>query len=877
MNTNFRKPLPGTKLDWFDARAAVDAIRPGAWDALPYTARVHAENIVRRADPARIDAYLGQLIGRKRDLDFPWFPARVVCHDILGQTALVDLAGLRDAIADQGGDPAAVNPVVPVQLIVDHSLAVECGGYDPDAFAKNRAIEDRRNEDRFHFIDWTKKAFRNVDVIPPGNGIMHQINLEKMSPVIYVQRTDQSRGVAFPDTCVGTDSHTPHVDALGVIAVGVGGLEAENVMLGRASWMRLPDIIGVELSGKPQPGITATDVVLALTEFLRKEKVVGAYLEFRGEGAAALTVGDRATISNMAPEYGATAAMFFIDDNTLDYLRLTGRSDEQVALVENYAKTAGLWADALKTAQYERTLHFDLSSVVRNMAGPSNPHRRLPVSELAAREIANEAKLAAGKAEEANGLMPDGAVIIAAITSCTNTSNPRNVIAAALLARNANARGLVRKPWVKTSLAPGSKAVQLYLEEAGLLPELEKLGFGIVAFACTTCNGMSGALDPKIQQEIIDRDLYSTAVLSGNRNFDGRIHPYAKQAFLASPPLVIAYAIAGTVRFDIEKDVLGVDAQGNEVRLKDIWPSDAEIDAIVKSSVKPEQFRKVYEPMFKLAVDNGERAAPLYDWRAMSTYIRRPPYWEGALAGERTLRGLRPLAVLGDNITTDHLSPSNAILRSSAAGEYLAKMGLPEEDFNSYATHRGDHLTAQRATFANPTLLNEMVRGDDGMVKKGSLARVEPEGKVMRMWEAIEVYMDRKQPLIIIAGADYGQGSSRDWAAKGVRLAGVEAIAAEGFERIHRTNLIGMGVLPLQFQMGVNRQTLGIDGTETFDVVGEREPGAMLNLLIRRKHGEVIEVPVLCRLDSDEEVSIYEAGGVLQRFAQDFLASNQAA
>ncbi|WP_448480147.1 Fe/S-dependent 2-methylisocitrate dehydratase AcnD [Pseudoxanthomonas mexicana] len=871
MNTEFRTSLPGTALDYFDARAAVDALQPGAWATLPYTARVHAENIVRRADPARRDDYLRQLVERRRDLDFPWFPVRVVCHDILGQTALVDLAGLRDAIADMGGDPAQVNPVVPVQLIVDHSLAVECGGYDPDAFAKNRAIEDRRNEDRFHFIDWTKQAFKNVDVIPPGNGIMHQINLEKMSPVVYVQD-----GVAFPDTCVGTDSHTPHVDALGVVAIGVGGLEAENVMLGRASWMRTPDIVGVELQGRPAPGITATDVVLALTEFLRKEKVVGAYLEFRGEGAAALTIGDRATISNMAPEYGATAAMFFIDDNTLDYLRLTGRSDEQVALVETYAKTAGLWTDDLKTAQYERTLHFDLSTVVRNMAGPSNPHRRLPTSALAERGIADEGKLQAGRAEEAQGLMPDGAVIIAAITSCTNTSNPRNVIAAALLARNANAKGLVRKPWVKSSLAPGSKAVQLYLEESGLLPDLEKLGFGIVAFACTTCNGMSGALDPKIQQEIIDRDLYATAVLSGNRNFDGRIHPYAKQAFLASPPLVIAYAIAGTVRFDIEKDALDFDADGNPITLKDIWPSDAEIDAVVKASVKPDQFRKVYEPMFNVRVEHGGRVEPLYAWRPQSTYIRRPPYWEGALAGERTLRGMRPLAVLGDNITTDHLSPSNAILASSAAGEYLAKMGLPEEDFNSYATHRGDHLTAQRATFANPQLVNEMAVVD-GEVKKGSLARIEPDGQVVRMWEAIETYMGRKQPLVIIAGADYGQGSSRDWAAKGVRLAGVEAIVAEGFERIHRTNLIGMGVLPLEFQPGQTRKTWGIDGTETFDVVGERRPRATLTLVIHRANGETVQVPVTCRLDSDEEVSIYEAGGVLQRFAQDFLDASKAA
>ncbi|QXI55148.1 Fe/S-dependent 2-methylisocitrate dehydratase AcnD [Pseudomonas alvandae] len=859
MNTEFRKPLPGTSLDYFDVRGAVEAIRPGAYDGLPYTSRVLAENLVRRCDPATLRESLLQLIERKRDLDFPWFPARVVCHDILGQTALVDLAGLRDAIAQQGGDPAQVNPVVPTQLIVDHSLAVESAGFDPQAFAKNRAIEDRRNEDRFHFINWTKKAFKNVDVIPPGNGIMHQINLEKMSPVIQ-----QRDGVAFPDTCVGTDSHTPHVDALGVIAIGVGGLEAESVMLGRASWMRLPEIVGVELTGKLQPGITATDMVLALTEFLRKQKVVGAWLEFFGEGASALTLGDRATISNMAPEYGATAAMFHIDQQTIDYLKLTGREDQQVQLVENYAKTTGLWADSLKGAQYERGLSFDLSSVVRNMAGPSNPHARVAVSDLAAKGIS-------GQWDDVPGQMPDGAVIIAAITSCTNTSNPRNVIAAGLLARNANRLGLARKPWVKSSLAPGSKTVALYLDEAGLTSELEKLGFGVVAFACTTCNGMSGALDPVIQQEIIDRDLYATAVLSGNRNFDGRIHPYAKQAFLASPPLVVAYAIAGTIRFDIEKDVLGV-VDGREIRLKDIWPSDEEIEAVVKASVKPEQFRQVYIPMFAIQEDTGPKVTPLYDWRPQSTYIRRPPYWEGALAGARPLKGMRPLAVLPDNITTDHLSPSNAIMLDSAAGEYLAKMGLPEEDFNSYATHRGDHLTAQRATFANPKLFNEMVV-ENGNVKQGSLARVEPEGKVMRMWEAIETYMERKQPLIIIAGADYGQGSSRDWAAKGVRLAGVEAIAAEGFERIHRTNLVGMGVLPLEFKPGTDRKTLGIDGSEIYDVIGERTPRATLTLVITRKNGERVEVPVTCRLDTAEEVSIYEAGGVLQRFAQDFLES----
>ncbi|EGR7952631.1 Fe/S-dependent 2-methylisocitrate dehydratase AcnD [Vibrio vulnificus] len=861
-NTLYRKPLPGSSLDYFDAREAVEAISPGAYARLPYTSRVLAEQLVRRCEPSVLTDSLKQLIERRRDLDFPWYPARVVCHDILGQTALVDLAGLRDAIAEQGGNPANVNPVVETQLIVDHSLAVEYGGFDPEAFEKNRAIEERRNEDRFHFIEWCKTAFENVSVIPAGNGIMHQINLEKMSPVVQVKE-----GIAFPDTCVGTDSHTPHVDALGVIAIGVGGLEAETVMLGRPSMMRLPDIVGVKLVGQRQPGITATDIVLAITEFLRQQRVVSAYLEFFGEGAKALTIGDRATISNMTPEYGATAGMFYIDEQTINYLRLTGREPEQVALVENYAKHTGLWADDLHQVDYERVLEFDLSQVTRNLAGPSNPHRRLPTSELASRGIA-------GQYQEKEGELPDGAVIIAAITSCTNTSNPRNVVAAGLLAKKANQLGLIRKPWVKSSFAPGSKVAKLYLEEAGLLPELEKLGFGIVAYACTTCNGMSGALDPKIQQEIIERDLYATAVLSGNRNFDGRIHPYAKQAFLASPPLVVAYAIAGTMRFDIERDALGMDSSGKAIYLRDIWPSDEEIDAVVGSSVKPEQFRQVYIQMFKL--DESERSeSPLYDWRPMSTYIRRPPYWEGALAGERTLSGMRPLAILGDNITTDHLSPSNAILASSAAGEYLAKMGVPEEDFNSYATHRGDHLTAQRATFANPKLFNEMVK-EKGQVVQGSLARVEPEGKVTRMWEAIETYMQRKQPLIIVAGADYGQGSSRDWAAKGVRLAGVEAIVAEGFERIHRTNLVGMGVLPLQFKAGVNRNSLQLDGTELYDVMGEIKPGADLALVITRTNGEKIDVAVTCRLDTEDEVHVYQAGGVLQRFAQDFLSEQGA-
>lgn len=862
MNTEFRKKLPGTDLDYFDTRAAVNAIKPGSYETLPYSSRVLAEQLVRRCKPENLNAALSQFIERKSDLDFPWYPARVVCHDILGQTALVDLAGLRDAIAEQGGDPAKVNPVVQTQLIVDHSLAVEFGGFDEDAFRKNREVEERRNEDRFHFIEWTKTAFDNIDVIPAGNGIMHQINLEKMARVVQVQD-----GVAFPDTCVGTDSHTPHTDSLGVISIGVGGLEAEAVMLGMPTMMRHPDIVGVKLTGKRQPGITATDIVLSITEFLRKEKVVGAYLEFFGEGANSLTIGDRATISNMTPEYGATAGMFYIDEQTIEYLTLTGREPEQVKLVELYAKETGLWADALETAEYERVLHFDLSSVVRTMAGPSNPHARVATTDLASKGITGG--LAEALEQEAQGLIPEGAVLLAAITSCTNTSNPSNVVAAGLVAKKANELGLLRKPWVKTSFAPGSKVAEMYLQDSGLLTEMEKLGFGIVGFACTTCNGMSGALDPVIQKEILERGIHTTAVLSGNRNFDGRIHPHVKQAFLASPALVVAWAIAGTIRFDIERDVLGV-VDGKEIRLKDIWPTDTEVEAIVKGFVKPEQFNEVYIPMFN-AGEFERSDSPLYDWRPKSTYIRRPPYWEGALAAERTMKDMRALAIFPDNITTDHISPSNAIMLDSAAGEYLDKMGLPEEDFNSYATHRGDHLTAQRATFANPKLFNEMVRDDAGKVIQGSWARVEPEGKKIRMWEAIETYMERKQPLIIIAGDGYGQGSSRDWAAKGVRLAGVEVVVAESFERIHRTNLVGMGTLPLQFKEGVNRFTLKLDGTETYTVEGDISPGCDMTLVITRKDGTEERVAMTCRLDTEDEVRMYEAGGMLQRFAKDFL------
>lgn len=858
MDKTYLKNLDNTGLKYYDIKQAVEDIQAGSYEKLNYTSRLFAENLIRKTGGQERTESLIQLIEKRTDKDFAWYPSRVVTHDILGLTALVDLAGLREAIAKQGGDPTKVNPVVPTQLIVDHSLAVESGGDDKDAFDKNRRIEDRRNADRFHFINWTKEAFDNVDVIPPGNGIMHQINLEKMSPIIHIDD-----GIAFVDTLVGTDSHTPHVDALGVLGIGVGGLEAENVMLGNPSFMRVPEIIGVLITGKRKPGITATDIALAMTSYLRQNDVISAFLEFYGDGLSNLTLGDRATISNMTPEYGASAAMFAIDEQTLDYLKLTGRDSKQIQIVEAYAKANGLWHSSLANATYARRLKFDLSSVKISLAGPSKPHHLVPLDELKTQGIVKD--------YDPSDSMPDGAVLIAAITSCTNTSNPKNVIAAGLLARNANKLGLVSKSWVKTSLAPGSKVVELYLKEANLLSELEKLGFGIVGFACTTCNGMSGALDKDIQDKAVADDIYTTAVLSGNRNFDGRIHPFVKEAFLASPPLVIAYAIAGSIRFDIENGVLGKDKQGNDITLKDIWPNDDEIDEIASQCVRPQMFEDVYKPMFEKKASKETKISPFYNWNTKSTYINNPPYWDDEFMTKPDLINMRPLGVFGDNITTDHLSPSNAILLDSAAGEYCQKMGLEVVDFNSYATHRGDHHTAQRATLANPKLYNEMVRDKNGDTIQGSLTMIMPEVKQSRMWEAIQTYMSRKQPLIIIAGTNYGQGSSRDWAAKGVRLAGVEVVVARSIERIHRTNLVGMGVLPLQFSDNDTKETYSIDGSETYKVLGIIKPKAVLSLVMTRKNGENITIPVICRLDTDAEVQVYNAGGILQKFAKDFV------
>jgi aconitate hydratase len=861
------RTLPNQSVEFVSIADAMESIGAASFARMPYSVRVFAENIARRQPAAHAARYLQALAGRRHDVEFPYYPARVVLQDLLGTPALVDLAGMRDAIAEAGGDPTAINPVVPTHLVVDHSLNVEVAGYDPEAMSKNMAIEQTKNAERFEFLAWCKQAFSNLDVLMPGNGILHQVNIEHLSPVIQVKD-----GVAWPDTLVGTDSHTTMINAIGVLGWGVGGIEAESVMLGRAVWLRLPTIVGVELTGARQPGVTATDLVLAITEFLRKQKVVGTIIEFYGEGARAMTLSDRATISNMAPEFGATAALFAIDEKTLDFMRLTGRAQDQIALTESYARAQGLWADDLADAEYDRVLSFDLSCVGRALAGPSNPHDRVPLSSLIAKGIARPGEPFETEPEgDPNLELRNGSIVIAAITSCTNTSNPRNMIAAGLVARKARERGLHRKPWVKTSFAPGSKPVESYLREAGLMESLEALGFGIIGFGCTSCNGMSGPLPKDIEQDIVRRNVHAVAVLSGNRNFNGRIHPRVKEAFLASPPLVVAYAIAGTINVDIENGVIGTDQAGDPVYLKDLWPTDEEIDSLLNASVHGDQYLRIYAEMFRKAerLDGADAVPARFPWREDSNYIRRPPYWQPGLTQAARFDQMRAIGVFGDNVTTDDLSPSGAILPESAAGEYLIAQGVNPAEFNSYGTRRGDHKVAIRATFANNRLRNEMADG-----KEGSITRLEPEGATVRLFDAAEIYMERGQELIVIAGKNYGSGSSRDWAAKGVRLIGVRAVVCENFERIHRSNLVGMGVLPLEFPEGIDRKTLQIDGSEVFalgGLNGQITPSMPLSLHITRENGEVTTVPVKCRIDTEEEAEIFSAGGLLPRIAHEML------
>lgn len=905
MNNGFQSTLDLSGLRYliYDAAGALAQTGLRAYSHLPYILRVLAENIVRTEfDEDKKAVALSAIANRSREAKVPYRPSRVVLQDLLGTPALVDLAGLRDAIAARGGDPRLVNPKVPVQLIVDHSLNVEHWG-ESNAKDRNMAIEGIRNAERFDFLGWCSQAFDNLSIIPSGHGIVHQINLERLTSVIVTTSTDAGL-IAYPDTLVGTDSHTTMINAIGVIGWGVGGIEAELAMLGKPLNMRLPEIVGVRLEGTPQSGILATDIALSLTELLRRVGVPGACLEFSGPGVEALSLSDRASISNMAPEFGAMAAVFPIDERTIDYLNMTGRSPEVCRLVRGYAIAQGLWCDALKNVEYDRIVSVNLSSIKRAIAGPKHPHQLITLGASMAEKKSQSKDLAAAtnhkqnhqnardamaesipnaaaSSQRARALqstaLPDGAVVIAAITSCANTSNSRAVIAAGLLARRARARGLKRNAWTKTSFAPGSRVVAEYLSRAGLQDDLDSLGFHIVGFGCTTCNGMSGPLlSEELEQSIRREGTITTAVLSGNRNFEGRIHPLAREAYIMSPPLVVAYAIAGTSRIDIEHDPVGRSPEGDTVYLHELWPSDEEIDAIERQFVTRDVFAQAYEIVDSNVIASRDQkdalVPPCYRWNEDSTYIRRPPYWTEMFRPSDSpgyFCGMRPLVILGDHITTDHISPSGAILPDSAAGQYLRGLGVQLADFNSYGTRRSNHEVGMRATFASPRLRNELVDGVEG-----SITRLLPEGAIMSIFEAAQAYMARRQPLIVIAGREYGSGSSRDWAAKGPSLLGVRVVLAESFERIHRANLVGMGILPIQFLNGESRLRLGMNGDDTFDLEGvddKLRPGHELTLCIRRCEGRFTRTKVLCCLETEEEAERLLHGGLLPQLLEEFL------
>ena len=842
---------------------------------LPFSLRILAENLLRHADKPDVEAgMLAALARGERGFEIPFRPARVLLQDLLGVPVMVDLAALREAVAAAGGDPAAVNPKVPVDFVIDHSLIADVAGTS-DAARRNTEIEFARNRERFAFLAWCQGAFRNFRVVPPDSGIVHQINLERLARGVWTAEADGAT-LAYPDTLVCNDSHTPMVNGIGVLGWGVGGIEAEAALLGRALSLRVPEVLGVRVTGALPPGATATDLVLTATELLRKTGVVGKFVEFFGPGLERLPVADRATLANMAPEYGATCVYFPVDQKCVDYLAFTGRDIRTVALVKAYAQAQGLWRDAATPApRFDAGIELDLSRVARCLAGPRRPQDRVAIGEVAREFTADMPALARDGRKAPDKRVPvpgrnhtlgDGDVVIAAITSCTNTSNPANLITAGLLARNAAAHGLVAKPWVKTSFAPGSKVVMEYLRRAGLVEPLEMLGFHLIGFGCTTCNGTSGPLAPEIEAAVKEQQLVSVAVLSGNRNFEGRVHPQARAAYLASPPLVVAYAIAGTITRDLETEPLGAGINGKPVFLKDIWPSPEEVAQTLASCLTPELYRSSYEHLFEGTREwralRGE-ATPNFPWRADSTFLRKPPYFDGLAKqpgpiGE--LKGMRPLAILGDMVTTDHISPSGSISADSPTARYLRQMGLAPAEFHTYGIRRGNHEVGMRATLASMRLKNDMVPGAEG-----GNTTLQPDGKVMSIYDAAEVYRSRGVPLIIIAGREYGAGSSRDWAAKGPALLGVRAVVAESFERIHRSNLVGMGILPLELK-GARRADLGLDGTETFDVLGiadDMRPRAQLKLRIHRANGAADELSVASRIDTAEELVYYRHGGIL--------------
>ncbi|AXQ48987.1 aconitate hydratase AcnA [Pseudomonas vlassakiae] len=881
----------------------------GDLQRLPMSLKVLLENLLRWEDGKTVGtddlrALAGWLQERRSDREIQYRPARVLMQDFTGVPAVVDLAAMRAAMAKAGGDPQRINPLSPVDLVIDHSVMVDRYA-TPQAFTQNVDIEMQRNGERYAFLRWGQSAFDNFRVVPPGTGICHQVNLEYLGRTVWT-RDDDGRTYAFPDTLVGTDSHTTMINGLGVLGWGVGGIEAEAAMLGQPVSMLIPEVIGFKLTGKLREGITATDLVLTVTQMLRKKGVVGKFVEFYGDGLADLPLADRATIANMAPEYGATCGFFPVDEVTLDYLRLSGRPSESVELVEQYCKAQGLWRLPGQEPLFSDTLALDMHDVEASLAGPKRPQDRVALGqvsqsfdhfiELQPKPLAKEVGrleseggggVAVGNADQAgeiayshegqNYTLRDGAVVIAAITSCTNTSNPSVMMAAGLLAKKALEKGLQRKPWVKSSLAPGSKVVTDYYQAAGLTPYLDQLGFDLVGYGCTTCIGNSGPLDEAIEKAIASADLTVASVLSGNRNFEGRVHPLVKTNWLASPPLVVAYALAGSVRVDLTQDALGTDNDGKPVYLRDIWPSQQEIaDAVAK--VDTAMFHKEYAEVFAGDAQWQAIAVPqaaTYVWQDSSTYIQHPPFFDdigGPLPEIKDIHGARILALLGDSVTTDHISPAGNIKADSPAGRYLRSKGVEPRDFNSYGSRRGNHEVMMRGTFANIRIRNEMLAGEEG----GNTVHV-PSGEKLSIYDAAMRYQAEGTPLVVIAGQEYGTGSSRDWAAKGTNLLGVKAVLAESFERIHRSNLVGMGVLPLQFKAGQDRKQLALTGKEQIDLLGldgaQITPGMSLPLRITREDGQQQQIEVLCRIDTLNEVEYFKSGGILHYVLRQMIRS----
>lgn len=887
-------------------------------ESLPYSLKVLLENLLRTEDGANITADHIRALGgwdenAQPDTEIQFTPARVIMQDFTGVPCVVDLATMREAMKDLGGDATKINPLAPAELVIDHSVQIDVFGR-ADAFERNVEIEYERNGERYKFLRWGQTAFDDFKVVPPGTGIVHQVNIEHLARTVMVRD-----GVAYPDTCVGTDSHTTMVNGLGVLGWGVGGIEAEAAMLGQPVSMLIPRVVGFKLTGEMNPGVTATDVVLTITDMLRKHGVVGKFVEFYGAGVAALPLANRATIGNMSPEFGSTCAIFPIDDVTLDYLRLTGRADDDVALVEAYAKEQGLWLDPAAEPRFSEKLELDLTTVVPSIAGPKRPQDRIELTQAktAFREVlptyvkheegsdgeassfpasdptpqgspdgqnggeapAHEGTAAGRPSRRVPVTLSDGTsfeidhgiVSIASITSCTNTSNPSVMIAAALLAKNAVERGLTAKPWVKTSMAPGSKVVTGYYEAAGLWPYLEKLGFHLVGYGCATCIGNSGPLHEEISAAIQENDLAVTAVLSGNRNFEGRINPDVKMNYLASPPLVIAYALAGTMDFDFESDALGQDADGTDVFLRDLWPAPADVEETIRGAITRDLFEKDYADVF--AGDERWQSLPTpegdtFAWDAESTYVRKPPYFEGMQmepSPVTDITGARVLAKLGDSVTTDHISPAGSIKGDSPAGRYLAEHGIERKDFNSYGSRRGNHEVMIRGTFANIRLRNQLLDGVEGGFTRNFLAG----GEQTSIYDASAAYQEAGVPLVVLAGKEYGSGSSRDWAAKGTALLGVKAVVAESYERIHRSNLIGMGVLPLQYPQGENAESLGLTGTETFSVTGiealnDGTTPRTVSVVVTAEDGTETSFDAVVRIDTPGEADYYRNGGILQ-------------